>query len=104
MQQHDALLAASRYESFGIVFAEAWSTGLPVFTTSVGIATDLPDFLGRNIPQNDSAALSQVLLSFAAKEYEFDSKKISAYAQQYAAKEVLNQLHTIFNTQLSIHD
>jgi glycosyltransferase involved in cell wall biosynthesis len=104
MQQHDALIAASRYESFGIVFAEAWSSGLPVFTTSVGIATDLPDFLGRNIPQNDPAALSQLLLSFAAKENVFDSEEISAYAQQYDAKKVLDQLHTIFNTQFSIHD
>jgi len=104
MQQHDALIATSRYESFGIVFAEAWSSGLPVFTTSVGIATDLPDFLGRNIPQNDPAALSQLLLSFAAKECVFDSEEISAYAQQYDAKKVLDQLHTIFNTQFSIHD
>lgn len=104
MQQHDALIATSNYESFGIVFAEAWSVGLPVLATSVGIATNIPDFLGRNIPQNDPAALSKLLLSFAAKEYEFDPEKISAYAKQYDAKKVLNQLHTIFNTQLSIHD
>lgn len=104
MQQHDALIVTSRYESFGIVVAEAWSTGLPVFTTSVGIATDLPDFLGRNIPQNDPEALSQVLNSFAAHECTFDPIKISDYAKQFDAKKVLNQLHTIFNTQLSIHD
>jgi hypothetical protein len=34
----------------------------------------------------------------------FDSEKISAYAQQYDAQKVLNQLHAIFNTQFSIHD
>lgn len=104
MQQHDALIATSRYESFGIVFAEAWYTGLPVFTTSVGIATDLPDFLGRNIPQNDPVALSQLLLSFAAKECVFDPEEISAYAQQYDAKKVLKQLQTIFDQQLLDHE
>jgi len=48
--------------------------------------------------------LSQLLLSFAAKKCVFDSEEISAYAQQYDAKKVLDQLHTIFNTQFSIHD
>jgi glycosyltransferase involved in cell wall biosynthesis len=104
MQQHDALIATSHYESFGIVFAEAWSVGLPVFATSVGIAANMPDFLGRNIPQNDSEALAQLMVSFAASDFVFDPKIISEHAAQYHAQSVLKQLQTIFNQQLSNHE
>lgn len=100
MQQHDALIATSNYESFGIVFAEAWAVGLPVFSTSVGVASSLPAYLGRNFPKNDSEALSQLIVSFAAGEMLFDQQEISFHAKQYHAQTVLKQLHSIFDQQL----
>lgn len=104
MQQHDAFIATSNYESFGIVFAEAWAVGLPVLSTSVGIASSIPAYLGRNFPNNDTEALCQLVVSFAAGEYTFDQKEISLYAEQFHRQTVLKQMQTIFNQQISTHE
>lgn len=104
MQQHDALIATSNYESFGIVFAEAWAVGLPVLSTSVGIASSLPAYLGRNFPKNDAEALCQLIVSFAAEDMAFDQQEISLHATQYHAQTVLKQLQTIFDQQLLNHE
>jgi glycosyltransferase involved in cell wall biosynthesis len=104
MQQHDALIATSNYESFGIVFAEAWAVGLPVLSTSVGIASSLPAYLGRNFPKNDSDALCQLIMSFAAGDLAFDQQEISLHATQYHAQTVLKQLQSIFDQQLLNHE
>jgi L-malate glycosyltransferase len=104
MQQHDALIATSNYESFGIVFAESWAVGLPVLSTSVGIASSLPANLGRNFPKNDSDALCQLIVSFAAGDMTFDQQEMSLHATQYHAQTVLKQLQTIFDQQLLNHE
>ena len=41
MHRADALVLSSRYETYGIVLAEAATAGLPILSTPVGIAEDL---------------------------------------------------------------
>ena len=41
MHQADALVLSSRYETYGVVLAEAFVAGLPILSTPVGIAEDL---------------------------------------------------------------
>ena len=43
----DALVHYSQTESFGLIFAEALARGLPVLTTSVGVANALPAAAGK---------------------------------------------------------
>ena len=90
----DAFILNSVYETFSIVLAEAWATGTPTISTSVGIAFDAPDFLGLHVEINNTESLAAALLTFIATKDQFDGSKISAYAQQFDSKIVLAELET----------
>jgi len=48
MHQADALVLSSRYETYGVVLAEAATAGLPILSTPVGIAEEVADLI---VPQ-----------------------------------------------------
>ena len=48
MYKADAIVLSSRYETYGIILAEAAVTGLPVLSTPVGIAEEIADLI---VPQ-----------------------------------------------------
>ncbi len=61
-QQADLFVLPSRYEGYGMVYAEAIAHGLPVVATQCGAATTLiPHTAGRIIPVADHDALTQAL-------------------------------------------
>lgn len=88
----DAFVLNSIYETFSIVLAEAWATGTPTISTSVGIAYNAPDFLGLKVEINNSAALAAALLEFISTKNQFNRAEISAYALQFNAEIVLAEL------------
>jgi glycosyltransferase involved in cell wall biosynthesis len=88
----DAFVLNSIYETFSIVLAEAWATGTPTISTSVGIAFNAPDFLGLKVEINNSAALAAALLEFISTKNQFNRAEISAYALQFNAEIVLAEL------------
>ncbi len=104
LQEHDALILTSEYETFSIVVAEAWMTGTPVISTSVGIATDMPSYLGVQIRNNSISDLKNTLLSFARAEHAFDAAAIRLYAQQFSRSTVLNQLEQLFEATFEIEE
>jgi L-malate glycosyltransferase len=104
MKEHDAFLLTSEYETFSIVLAEAWLTGIPVITTSVGIGANLPAELGVNIAQNDPDALGNELIRFAKGTYTFDSETIRKHALQFTDEVVLQQLKDTFERFFDLHD
>ena len=58
----DLFVLPSRYEGFGMAFAEAIAHGLPVIGTTAGAIPDtVPASAGVLIPPNDSAALSAAM-------------------------------------------
>jgi glycosyltransferase involved in cell wall biosynthesis len=88
----DAFILNSNYETFSIVLAEAWATGTPTITTSVGIGFELPPFLGIQTEINTSHSLFNAMQQFMHKVQQFDGLKISEYAQQFNAPTVLTEL------------
>ncbi len=61
--QHQLMVLASSYESYGIVYVEALQFGLPIIGTTAGAAKEIiqPAVNGYLIPPEDATALAEIL-------------------------------------------
>jgi glycosyltransferase involved in cell wall biosynthesis len=89
--QSHALVMFSRYETFSIVIAEAWSCGIPVISTPVGIAAEMEDHLGLTVQNNDPLSLALEMEKMLNGK-EFQRQRIREHALQFRKTNVLNQL------------
>ena len=90
-QNSDAFVLFSDYESFSIVIAEAWSTGTPVISTSVGIASNLEEKFGIQVQKQDLQSLKTAMLSIINGEKVFDPVQIVSKAAEYNAATILKK-------------
>ncbi len=104
MRESDALIQTSSYETFSIVLAEAWLTGIPVITTSVGIGTDLPIQFGIQIPHNDAEALSNAIADLASDSSRFIPTDLREKGMEYCNAAVFQQLESCFESFLIDHE
>lgn len=95
-QKSSAFILNSDYETFSIVLIEAFACGLPVISTPVGIANNLPRELGIqtrvNVPSSVAAAMEEII-----NEKSFDNQKIRSYALDFSKEKVLDKITTIYN-------
>ena len=62
MQRADALVLSSRYETYGVVLAEAAAAGLPILSTPVGIAEDTGALImPQEIAQNKAGKFAEFI-------------------------------------------
>ena len=66
MHQSDALVLSSRYETYGVVLAEATAAGLPILSTPVGIAKEtstllVPQEIAQNKPDRFAEFIETIL-------------------------------------------
>ena len=62
MQRADALVLSSRYETYGVVLAEAAAAGLPILSTPVGIAEETGALImPQEIAQNKAGKFAEFI-------------------------------------------
>lgn len=96
LAETSALVLYSHYETFSIVLAEAWASGVPTITTPVGIATNLPSALGLLVPPRDPEALCSALERYLDAPSRFSPDEIRTYAQSFQASEVAERFDNLF--------
>jgi glycosyltransferase involved in cell wall biosynthesis len=81
----DLFVLASRFEGYGMAFAEAIAHGLPVIGTTTGAIPDtVPDGAGILVPPDDAQALSKALRRLIADPAE--RQRLAAAARTAAAR------------------
>lgn len=91
----DAFVLYSDYESFSIVVAEAWACGIPVISTSVGIAENLPSALGIQVDARNPLSLA-IGMERIFNGATFDRKAIREHALQYSNEAVLHAVIKLY--------
>ncbi|MGM0631573.1 MAG: glycosyltransferase family 4 protein [Pseudomonadota bacterium] len=68
-RQADLFVLPSRFEGYGMVFAEALAAGLPVIAARAGAVPDVvPDTAGLLVPPDDPKALGEAIRSLLTRE------------------------------------
>lgn len=99
----DAHVMFSHFETFCLVNIEAFACGKPVISSAAGGITDyLQPHLGIMVPVGDEAALAQALLRFAENPTMFDAAAIRNFAvQKFSYQNVGKQLDAIYQSILN---
>jgi glycosyltransferase involved in cell wall biosynthesis len=97
LQQSDALVLFSDYETFSCVIAESWATGTPVISTPVGIAENLHPSLGIQVPVRGVAELVYAMKSMINGLHTFDAKVLQEAARNYYPERVLYQFEELYD-------
>ncbi len=97
IQQSNALILFSNYETFSCVIAEAWATGTPVISTNVGIANQLNNHLGIQVSKNDIASLVNAMKQIIDKKVVFDQHKLKEASVPFTSNNVLKSIEDIYS-------
>ncbi|MGB7925636.1 MAG: glycosyltransferase [Pyrinomonadaceae bacterium] len=82
MRECDVFVMPSKYETFGVVYAEAMACGKPVIACQGGPAEEIvPAWAGRLVAPDDPAALSQAISEVLTGLEDYDARRISDYAR-----------------------
>ncbi len=99
MRAADFFLLFSRYETYGIVLAEAAAIGIPcLYTNTTGL--QLPADCGITVPSEDESALAEQILYLLDHHTDFDPACIRKHGQQYSYDAVGKQLLEIYQRAL----
>lgn len=91
----DCLVLFSNYETFSVVLAEAWLSGIPVIYTKCGGLTEInnPD-LGIQLQIDDETALLKALKEF--KRVKYLPFKISEFGQEFSSASLKKSFKNIY--------
>lgn len=102
MQQSDAFVLFSRYETFSVVLAECIAVGLPIVTSRVnGIAESLGADFGIVVDVEDELALSMAVNDMLDHYQEYNTALIREQGKQYSFATVGQQLISLYENHIS---
>jgi glycosyltransferase involved in cell wall biosynthesis len=91
-KQADFLLLFSNYETFSVVMAEAWCSGIPAVYSKCGGLTDIDDArLGIQIEPNKKQDLKDAINNMLDSLKNYDSTWISAFASERFSKSLIGE-------------
>jgi glycosyltransferase involved in cell wall biosynthesis len=100
MQQSDALIHFSRFETFGCVLIEANACGLPVMVSDIPVFHELvtENENGLFAEAGNSTALAEKLMEFVGYRNKFDKIKIAASTEKYCFSPIGKQFNDLYKT------
>lgn len=104
MQQCDALILYSRFETFGCVLIEANACGVPVIVSNLNVFHEIVEegVNGIFVEGENPNALAQKIKEFAAQKDNFNKKAIAATAaEKYNYKKAGRQFFELYNKMIS---
>ncbi|MBI1344458.1 MAG: glycosyltransferase [Terrimonas sp.] len=103
LQQTDALVLYSRYETFGCVIIEANACGIPVIVPDTKLMEELvvPGLNGIKVKPNDPSALAAAIIAFHANKASFNRQQIADTTEKYSFKNVGSMFFEIYNRYIS---
>lgn len=102
MARASIFVHASRYETFGVVAAEALAAGLPVVATDSGGVAEIlapdPEALGALVQPEDAAALAAAILRVLGRRETFDPEHLRAHVvDRYGARAVAERIADLYD-------
>ncbi len=97
LKKSDALVLFSNFETFSCVIAEAWSCGVPVISSNVGIAKDMSPDLGILVEKMEIESLTFALKQFIESRKVYDKQKIRNHALQFSNENVLKSFDDFYS-------
>ena len=93
MSHADAFVLSSRYETYGVVLAEAAAAGLLILSTPVGIAEETADLI---VPPQNDQALAEAMGHMLDHHNEYNRAAIRQAGKKYSYEAVGKQLVSVY--------
>src|SRR5215475_12775675 len=94
----DLFVMPSRYETFGVVYAEAMACGKPVIACGGGPAEEIvPSWAGELVPPGDYISLAHAIHRVTSNLEDYDRTRISEYAKKsFGSQAVVSALSNVY--------
>lgn len=98
LAQSDVFVLATRHETFGVVFIEAMSCGVPVIATACGGPEDfVNDNVGMLVPTDNIDALVEAMKKMILECNKYDNKFIIEYVEEhFSAEQIAKRLIQLY--------